>query len=99
MGSLSISASSATSANKTIRSMDVDPAKPERVYAAGPAGLFRSDDGGLTWAAAGKGLSGEPLAVALDPRSPQTVFAVLIDNSVWQSNDGATTWKRLERQT
>lgn len=71
----------------------MDPAHPKRVYAAGPAGLFRSDDGGLTWAAAGKGLAGETLAVALDPASPDKVFAVLTDGSVWQSSDGASTWQ------
>ena len=79
--------------NTMIRSIAVDPINPKRVYIAGPAGLFRSDDGGLTWTAAGKRLSGEPLAVTLDPRTPQTVFAVLADGTVWQSRDGATIWK------
>lgn len=79
--------------NTLIRSVAVDPINPRRVYAAGPAGLFRSDDGGLTWSAAGDGLSGEPLAVTLDPGTPQTIFAVLTDGTVWQSYDGATTWK------
>ncbi len=85
MGSLPINAS--------IRSVAVDPLTPQRVYAAGPAGLFRSDDGGLAWEAAGDGLEGEPLAVTLDPASPQTVVAVLTDGSIWQSFDGATTWQ------
>ncbi|MCL5999618.1 MAG: hypothetical protein M1546_26665 [Chloroflexi bacterium] len=83
--------------NSLIRSIAVDPKTPQRVYAAGPAGLFRSDDGGLAWAAASKGLAGEPLAVALDPAAPQTVFAVLIDDSVWQSHDRATSWQALEK--
>lgn len=79
-----------------IRSIAVDPLTPQRVYAAGQAGLFLSNDGGLTWETAGAGLPGEPLAVTLDPTAPQTVFAVLTDNSVWQSPDGATTWTPLE---
>ncbi|MEW5987317.1 MAG: hypothetical protein AB1791_11825 [Chloroflexota bacterium] len=79
--------------NPMIRSVAVDPVTPERVYTAGPAGLFRSDDGGLTWEAAGDGLASEPLAVALDPVNPQTIFTVLTDGSVWQSADGATTWQ------
>lgn len=82
--------------NPLIRSIAVDPVTPQRVYVAGPAGLFRSNDGGLTWAAAGDGLKGEPLAVTLDPTSPQTVMAVLADGSVWKSADGATTWTPLE---
>jgi len=79
--------------NPLIRSIAVDPTTPRRVYAAGPAGLFRSDDAGLTWTAVGKGLPGEPLAVALDPTVLQTLYAVLTDNSVWQSHDGATSWQ------
>ncbi len=76
--------------------MAVDPITPQRVYVAGPAGLFRSDDGGLTWTEASDGLGGEPLAVTLDPALPQTVIAVLTDGSVWKSSDGATTWQALE---
>ena len=82
--------------NPMIRSVAVDPVTPQRVYVAGPAGLFRSDDGGLNWVAAGDELAGEPLAVALDPTAPQTVWVVLTDGSVWQSADGATTWASAE---
>jgi len=75
-----------------VRSVAVDPITPQRVYVAGPAGLFRSDDGGLTWVATGEGLAGEALALTLDPASPQTVLTVLTDGSVWKSTNGATTW-------
>lgn len=88
MGSLSI--------NPAIRSVAVDPTTPQRVYAAGPAGLFRSDNGGLDWVEADKELTGKPLAVTLDPKTPQTVFVVLIDGSVWRSSNGATTWQPLK---
>ena len=78
-----------------IRAVAVDTKTPQRVYAAGPAGLFRSDDAGLTWKKADAGLTGEPLAVTLNPAIPQTVFVALVDGSVWQSTDGATTWKLM----
>lgn len=91
MGSLPVTTDS--SDNAPIRSTAVDSKTPQRVYAAGPAGLFRSDDGGLKWTAAGKGLNGTPLAVTLDPQQPQTLFTILADDTVWQSDDGATTWK------
>ncbi|HLF74443.1 MAG TPA: hypothetical protein VI524_08865 [Anaerolineales bacterium] len=77
-----------------VRSIAVDPLTPQRVYAAGPAGLFRSEDGGLTWTKAGDGLAGEPLAVTLDPADPETVFVVTTDGKVWKSDDGAATWKK-----
>ncbi len=78
-----------------IRSVAVDTKTTQRVYAVGPAGLFRSDDAGLTWKKADTELTAEPLAVTLNPTTPQTVFVVLVDGSVWQSTDGATTWKVL----
>ncbi|MCL4302125.1 MAG: hypothetical protein KJ077_40910 [Anaerolineae bacterium] len=88
MGSLPI--------NPFIRSVAVDTVNPKRVYAAGPAGLFRSDDAGQIWQAAEEGLTGEPLAVVLNPAAPQTVFTVLTDDSVWRSQDGATTRQPAE---
>ena len=77
-----------------VRSVAVDPQSPERVYAAGPAGVFRSDDAGLTWVNSATGLAIEPLAVALDPFDPQTIFVVTMDAAVWQSLDGGSTWQR-----
>lgn len=71
MGSLPI--------NTFIRSIAMDTVTPERVYIAGPAGLFRSAAAGQTWTSAGEGLAAEPLAVALDLAAPQTVFTVLTE--------------------
>jgi len=82
--------------NTLIRSVAVNPTNPQRVYAAGPAGVFRSDDGGLTWEVAGDGLAGEPVAVTLDPASPQNVIAATTDGLIWRSIDGATTWQSAE---
>ena len=88
MGSLSITSISA-------RSVAVDAQNPKRVYAAGSAGLFRSDDAGVIWAEAGKGLTSEPLAVAAEPTLANIVFTALADGSAWRSGDGATTWQRM----
>ena len=81
--------------NAQVRSIAVNPLAPQLVYVAGPAGLFRSEDSGLTWTAAGSGLAGEPLAVTLNPAAPLTVITVLLDGSVWKSTDGATSWSRV----
>ena len=80
--------------NPMIQSIAVDPVTPKLVYSAGPAGLFRSEDGGLSWIATGKKIiTGEPAAVTLDPQTPSSVFAVLVDGSVWHSSDNAMTWE------
>lgn len=88
MGSLPI--------NTMVRSVAVDTITPERVYAVGPSGLFRSADAGQNWTPAGEGLSVEPLAITLNPAEPQTLFVLLVDNSVWRSTDGATSWQPAE---
>ena len=76
-----------------VRSVAVDPDRPERTYVAGPAGVFRSDDAGLTWEESDAALDGEPVALALDPFNPQTVFVVMTDGSLWKSVDGAAKWQ------
>lgn len=81
--------------NPTVRSVAVDPSDPNRVYAAGPAGLFLSDDAGLTWGSASGGWASEHAAIALDPSAPQHLFVVLADGSLWASEDRGKFWKLL----
>jgi len=71
-----------------------DPQHPERVYAASGAGLFRSDDGGQTWNAASQGMDGpNALAIALDPRQPQHLYAATTSGRLYETDDGASTWR------
>ncbi len=103
-----------------IAALAVHPRDPERVYAAvlghpyGPnaeRGVFRSQDGGRTWAKVlYKDENTGASAVALDPSNPDIVYAVLWaarqgpwENGEWQgpesglfkSADGGTSWRKL----
>jgi photosystem II stability/assembly factor-like uncharacterized protein len=105
-----------------IAGLAVHPRDPERVYAAvlghpyGPnaeRGVFRSTDGGRTWAKVlYKDENTGASAVALDPSNPDVVYAALWaarqgpwENGEWQgpesglfkSEDGGTTWKKLTK--
>lgn len=82
--------------SQKVNAIAIDPITPENVYLAGPGGLFRSTDGGLTWEAMGVQLSSEPLALTLDPRNPKTVFVLLSDGTLLRSEDGGTTWVTVE---
>ena len=74
----------------------IDPKQPKRVYAAGDAGLYRSDDAGETWQAAAEGLPpGGIVALALDPRQPQQLYAATPSGGLYLSEDGATSWRVL----
>lgn len=73
-----------------------DPQHPERVYAAGDSGLFRSDDGGQTWEPASQGV--EPSAtqaMALDPRQPQRLYLATSAGALYVTEDGASTWQPI----
>jgi photosystem II stability/assembly factor-like uncharacterized protein len=85
-----------------VRSVAVDPKRPETVYAAtGFKGIFKSRDGGITWAPASEGLPAEAdvVAVSVDPTYPLTLFAAVnLDASggIYRSRDGGATWQRVK---
>ncbi len=58
--------------------------------------LFRSDDGAATWhRVAAKGLPiGNPRALLVDPRSPDTIYAAG-EGGVSTSTDGGRSWRTL----
>ena len=98
----------------------VDPRNPNRLFAAvlghpyGPnaeRGVFRSTDGGETWQKVlFKDDTTGAVDLAIDPRNPQTVYAVLWqaqqgpwengafsgpNSGLFKSTDGGSTWNQL----
>ncbi len=103
-----------------IASIVVDPKDPERAYVAvlghpyGPneeRGVFRTVDGGATWQKVlYRDADTGAVALALDPKEPRTVYAVLWQarlgpwengvfsgpgSSLQKSTDGGTTWRAI----
>jgi photosystem II stability/assembly factor-like uncharacterized protein len=71
----------------------VNPSRSEVVYAGSPYGVFRSADNGATWEARTNGMSDTRIfSVAVNPRSPGTVFAGGFGGRVYRSIDGGATW-------
>src|SRR5262249_6280587 len=78
----------------------VDPTNPSILYAnvfyleAGTGlelfDLFKTDDGGLTWTRIGKRQAGNVLAI--DPRSPEILYAVGHDMALVRSTNAGKTW-------
>ena len=82
--------------NKQVNVIVVDPRDPQIVFAAGPAGVFRSNDSGLNWQSNSEGLeSAAIVALALNPGQPDTLFAAAAEGPLFQSNDGAQTWQLI----
>lgn len=75
-----------------ITAVVVDPANPKTVYASA-RGMFKSIDGGTTWASAGKGLP-DPVYIdsaILDPFQKDTLW-VWVGSGGYVTRDGAATW-------
>lgn len=75
----------------------VDPKTPRIVWAAVfSGGLWKSVDGGRTWAELNRGLQGLG-ALAVDPIRPTTLYAGRLEGGVFKSVNGGSTWTRIER--
>jgi photosystem II stability/assembly factor-like uncharacterized protein len=85
---------------------------PDRLYAGiQPAGLFVSDDGGLTWAPSS--LNEHPSAdswqpaggalalhsIVLDPGNPDRFWCAVSAGGVYRTTDGGATWTAVNRGT
>jgi photosystem II stability/assembly factor-like uncharacterized protein len=63
-----------------------------RVYLAGWAGLFRTDDWGASWSSAADGLPNEPATALLVVHGSPEVLYAIVHGGIWASADGARSW-------
>ena len=99
--------------------MDIDPSNPEIVYASmwshrrypdffdsgftGTSALFKSTDGGKTWAKIHNGLPATTLGrigIAVAPSNPRIVYASIeakgdANKGLYKSEDQGATWKKI----
>lgn len=82
--------------------------RPGRLYQQNHCGMYRSDDGGLSWASIEHGLPSDFGFPALaHPREPDTLFLLPLNGAVngryvpdaraavWRSRDGGASWHDL----
>ena len=78
-----------------VRSVQVDPSDPSRVYAATGEAFYVSTDAGAHWqSTAGpenRGIS----RLALAPSAPRTLYASVGNGQIFRSDDGAATWREV----
>jgi photosystem II stability/assembly factor-like uncharacterized protein len=92
MGSLPI--------NSQVNKVVVDPRDPQVVFAAGPAGVFRSKDSGLSWEASGQGLGTVGIvALTINPAQPDRLYAASADGSLFRSEDNARSWQAIAAES
>ena len=70
------------------------PSAPSTVYAATPVGVFKSSDGGSTWAVtANAGLTTPATTLTVDAGSATTLYAGTRDAGVFVSKDSGASWQ------
>jgi photosystem II stability/assembly factor-like uncharacterized protein len=79
-----------------LNALAADPSTAGRLYATAAEGVFRSDDGGRTWAAKVGGLVMSAVTgLAADSQLPSTLYAVDADGVLSRSPDGGSSWLYL----
>jgi photosystem II stability/assembly factor-like uncharacterized protein len=85
-----------------VQSLALDPAEPGVVYVGTGWGSFdgngvwKSTDGGETWAAANRGMLDYGItALAVHPSDNQVIYAGGNGSELWKSADGGQSWQEL----
>jgi photosystem II stability/assembly factor-like uncharacterized protein len=87
-------------AGRPVQCAAADPGHRDRIYVGAADGLWRSADGGRTWASTDHGVAGKDVtAVAVGGRRagrPGTVYAGTEPSAIFKSEDGGDTWTELK---
>jgi len=83
-------------ARRTVHGFTTDPGDAQIMYAAMLQGLFRSGDGGRTWAPMSPALK-DLAGVAVNPRRSGEIFVSTTEGVVYRSGDGGKSWKKQNK--
>ena len=78
---------------RTVNGFAVNPENPKVMFAAMRDGLFRSVDAGVRWQLAGQELR-HMVAVAINPKRTDELYAASEDGTLFVSADGGATWTK-----
>ncbi len=80
-----------------IRALAVSPDNAAVLLAGTEAGLYRTEDGGDTWAHVDSPMNEVQIwALAIDPASPDTIYAGTCPSALYRTRDGGTSWQKLD---
>jgi photosystem II stability/assembly factor-like uncharacterized protein len=76
--------------------IQLHPKNPDIIYVATNDYIYKSRDGGQTWANLSKGMShSRVIAMAVDPVYPATIYAGTKGDAVYKSYDGGQRWASM----
>ncbi len=83
-----------TRGEPTVFVIAVHPTNPNIIYVATRDTIYKSRDGGQTWAALREGLEqAQVISLAIDPILSSTVYAGTLATAVYKSSDGGQHWR------
>lgn len=77
--------------DRAVNAVAIAYAKPLRMYAGTDAGLYVSEDSGLTWKVFGLG-SKRVEQIVVDPADGAAVYASTADDGIYKTSDDGRTW-------
>lgn len=76
--------------------IQLHPTNPDIIYVATNDYIYKTRDGGQTWANLSQGMShSRVIAMAIDPVYPATVYAGTKGDAVFKSHDGGQRWASM----
>ncbi|HJT19922.1 MAG TPA: hypothetical protein VJ746_05605 [Nitrospira sp.] len=84
-----------TSRALNVTSIHVDAFDPDTVYAATLAGLYKTTNGGKSWARIAESLQDQMIIAMLLDRTKEGVLYIAGRDGVHRSEDGGATWKTM----
>ena len=82
--------------NEPIVVIQLHPKNPDIIYVTTNDYIYKSRDGGQTWANISKGMShSRVISMAVDPSYPATVYAGTKGDAVYKSHDGGQRWTSM----
>lgn len=81
-----------------VQSLAIDPNNSSVVYASTASGIFKSTNGGSTWAASNSGAPNDlATSMAVDPLNSNNVYAAFPEG-LYKSVSAGATWTRIRNQ-
>lgn len=92
---------------QNITSIVVDPSDPQKIYVASSTvgfGVFKTEDGGISWSEIKTGLPGNVAvaALAIDHQNPQVLYAgtlevgTSLDGRIYKTTSGGDSWTQVK---
>jgi photosystem II stability/assembly factor-like uncharacterized protein len=79
--------------NQWVDRLVINPSAPQTLYVATFYGVFRSTDGGTTWAAFNAGLSSDLMNDLVVTPDGKTIFVGTYGSGVFKNTTGSSTWQ------